>query len=339
MRKSILLPLVVLACSGDARDSDYRLISDFVARSVRLACQPVDPGGTAVDRLHSATDTSFIVLDDANGRIAEYTDRLEPVWALEYEEHGPAAVERPVDAALLGDTAVAVVARGGLRLVILDRTGGPIHVEPLTFIPNAVTAGEEDDVLVSAMPVGRRPEVLLFRFHRGELAPLDVPTRRYPDMTVGALGNATLAASLPDGSALVVHQFFAPRGFRVVPASGAVAPLAVPTPDATREWIDFVPRPPVTQDQFSSMLTPALALSADRGKGELYVLTRSGRVIDGRAERAVLRLDRRLGYLGSYLLGVHAVHLAFLPRADALVVADDLDRFYLCPLHASTDGE
>jgi hypothetical protein len=310
-----------------------------MGRSVPLACQPVELGGEAVDRLHSATDTTFVVLDDAGGRIVEYTDRLEQVWALEYHEHGPAAVERAVDAALLGDTAVAVVARGGLRLVILDRAGGLVHVEPLAFIPNAVTGGEADDVLVSALPVGAKPEALLFRFHGGELAPLDVPTRRYPDMTVGALGNATLAASLPGGSAVVVHQFFAPRGFRVVPATGEVAPLAVPTPDATRERIDFVPHPPVTQDQFSSLLTPALALSADRGRGELYLLTRSGRMIDGRAERAVLRLDRRLGYLGSYLLGVHAVQMAFLARADAIVVADDVDRFHLCPLRASTDGE
>lgn len=339
MRKSILLPLVVLACSGDARDSDYHVVADFIGRSIPLACHAVDLGGIAVDRLHPATDTSFFVLDAAGGRIAEYTDRFEQVWALDFDEHGPAAVQRPVDAALLGDTAVAVAARGGLRLVILDRTGRPIHIEPLTFIPSALAAGEQDDVLVSAMPVGPRPEVLLFRFHSGELAPLNVPIRRYPDMTVGALGNATLAASLPDGSALVVHQFFAPRGFRVVPASGSVVPLPVPTPDATRERIDFVPRPPVTRDQFSSMLTPALALSVDRGNGEVYLLTRSGRTIDGRSERAILRLGRRLGYVESYLLEVHAVQLAFLSRADALIVVDDLDRPYLCPLRASTDGE
>lgn len=339
MRKSTLLLLLVLACSGDTRDSDYRLIADFAQRSVPLACHPADLGGTAVDRLHSATDTSLLVLDGAGGRVAEYSDRLEQVWALEYDKHGPAGVDRPVDAVLLGDTAVALVARSGPRLVILDRAGRLIHAEPLTFVPNAVTGGEEDDVLVSAMPVGARPEVLLFRYHGGELTPLDVPTRQYPDMTVKALGNATLAASLPDGSAVVVHQFFAPRGFRVIPASGSVAPLAVPTPEATRDRIDFIPRPPVTQDQFSSMLAPALAISADRDKGELYLLTRSGRSVDGRPERAILRLDRRLGYLGSYLLAVHAVHLAFLARVHALLVADDMDRFYLCPLRASTDDD
>ncbi|NIQ59232.1 MAG: hypothetical protein GWN71_39495, partial [Gammaproteobacteria bacterium] len=74
---------------------------------------------------------------------------------------------------------------------------------------------------------------------------LDVPLRPYADMMIRALGNAALVETLPAGDAIVVHQFLAPRGFRVG-AGGEVTPLAVPTPDGTLEHLSFVPTAPVT---------------------------------------------------------------------------------------------
>ena len=158
-------------------------------------------------------------------------------------------------------------------------------------------------------------------------------------MTVGALANAALVESLPDGSALLIHQLLTPRAFRVAPGLGAATPVPVPTPDATRDLIGFVPHAPVTEDQFARILTPALALSVDRGRGDLYLLTRSGRQVNGRAERAVLRLDSELRYVASYTLDVHAVEMAALPARSALLVADDEDRIFLCSSHAETRGE
>lgn len=339
MRKSILLPLLAAACSGDAADTGYRVVPDFRARSVPITCEVAELGPEAPDALRGATDTSFLVLNRAQRRITEYGDRLNVLWSLEYDEAGPSAVHEPVGAVLLGDTAVAVTARGGLRLVTLRRTGELVRSVPLGFIPSAMAATARGDVLVTPMPMGDQPGTLLVRFRGTAREELPVPKRPYADMMVGALGNATLVEALGDGSALLVHQFFAPRGFRVDLDGGGVTPLAVPTPDGTADLIQAVPRPPITEDHFDQILVPAIAMSVDRRRGEVYVLTKTGRLIDGRSERALLRLDDRLGYIASYIPDVFAIQMAVLPRRRAVIVMDDLDHFYLCPIHADTHAE
>lgn len=338
MRKSILLSLLVPACAGDAADRGYRAVPDFVARSTPVECAPVDLGPMAVDGLRSVTDTSFIVLDAAGRRVSVFGDDLRQRWTVEYHERGPGAVDGAVDATLLGDTAVAVIARGGLRLVILDRAGRPLHVESLLFVPNAIAA-TGDELLLTPMPLGPAPASLLFSFRHRALEEVPIPRRPYDDMLVGALGNSTLVETFPDGGALVVHQFLRPRALHVSPDRAVVTPVAVPIPDLTRELADAVPRPPITEAQFDRMLLPAMAMSVDRGRREAYLLTRSGRRVDGRRERAVLRTDDRLRYLASYLLDVNAVHLAVLPRRGGAVVVDDADRVFLCPFDAEALAE
>jgi hypothetical protein len=339
MRKSILLPLLAAACMGDTVDADYMVVRDFRGRSPSITCEPVDMAGEAPTRVAGATDTSFLVLNAAERRITEYRDDLTVLWTIEYEETGPGAIERPEGVALLGDTAVAVTARGGLRLVVLDRAGGVIRSVPLGFIPNGIAAAPGGDVLVTPMPMGNLPATLLVRFRGGERDELPVPRRPYADMLVGALGNAALVETLPDGSALVVHQFLAPRGFRVDLDGGAVTRVAVPTPDVTADLITNVPRSPISEDQADAILAPAMAMSVDRRSGDVYLLTKSGRTVNGRAERAFLRLDDRLGYTGSFIPDVHIDHMAVLPRRRAIIVADDMDRFYLCPVDADTHTE
>ena len=337
MRKSILLPLLVVGCSGDAEHAGYRVVPRFVDRSASVRCEPVDVGAAAVDVLRTVTDSTVLVLDAAARRVTELGDDLRPRWTLEYAEHGPGAVARPVAATLVGDT-VAVVVRDGLRLVLLTRSGRPLHEQPLEFVPNAIAASG-DELLITPMPLGAVPPSLLFRFHDGRLDEVPVPRRPYADMMVGAMGNATLVESLADGSALVVHQLLRPRAFRVSADRAVVAPLTVPTPDGTIALADAVPRAPITEEQFDRLLVPAMALSVDRARGEAYLLTRSGRTVDGRRERAILRTDDRLRYLASYLLDVNAVHMAVLPRRGAALVADDADRFFLCPIDGGAVAE
>lgn len=338
MRKSILLPLLLTACS-DGSAAGYRIIHDFHDRAIPVACQAVDLGDVAVEELRLATDSSFLVLDAAQRRISEFSDGLRRLWTLEYEEVGPAAVDRPVSAVLLGDSAVAIAARGGLRLVVLDRGGGLLRARQLGFMPGAIAATDEGGVLVTAVPLGSTPGSLLFRLTDGGLEALPVPRRAYADMTVGALGNATRVEAIAPASALVVHQFLAPRAYHVSLGADAASVLPVPTPDATAGQIDFAPVPPITEDQLGDILAPAIAVSVDRGREEVFLMTRSGRWAGGRGERAILRLTRDLELLDAYTLDIHAVHMAVLPRRQAAIVADDLDRFFLCPLRVETRAE
>lgn len=338
MRKSILLFLLLTACSGDGEEATYHLVPDFADRATPMACAPVDLGEVAIQELRSATDTSFVVLDAAQRRVTEFSDGLRPIWSLEYDEYGPAALNRPVSAALLADSAVAIVASGGVKLVILGRDGRLIHAQRLDFVPHAVAA-TGDELLITTVPMGGSPGSLLFRFRGGAMEEVAVPPREYADMLVGALGNQAAVETLADGDALVVHRVLAPRAFRVAADRAAVAPVAVPTPDATAERIAFVPRAPVTTAQAGDMLVPALAMSVDRSRDEVYLLTRSGREVDGRWQRAILRTDDHLGFLGAYTLDPLAVHMAILPRRRAALVGDDLDRVYLCPLDADTYTE
>lgn len=333
MRKSILLPLLLAACGGSDAGKTYTEIPDFLANATPITCEAADLGQVAVDILRGATDTSFLVVDAAQHRITEFGDDLHPFWTLEYDEHGPAAVDKPVSAAILGDTAVAILSRGGLRLVILDHSGDLVDARALGFMPGDV-ANAGDAVYLTAVPMGPTPGTLLFRLRESGIDTLEVPPRPYADMIVSALGNQTLVAGFPDGRALVVHQFLAPRGFLVAGDGTAITPLRVPTPDATAEHIGYIPRPPMTPDQFPDVLVPALAMSVDPTHGRVYLLTRSGHESGGRFERALIRTDDRLGFQAAYTLDAHAVQMAVLPRRQAAVVVDDLDRFFLCPLEA-----
>lgn len=337
MRKSILLPLLAAAC-GDGASAGHRVIRDFSALATPVECEAVDLGAVAVEELRLATDSTFLVLDAAQHRVTEYGDDLLPRWSLDYPEAGPGAVDRPVSAALLGDSAIAMAARGGLRLVVLDRTGRLIHARRLPFMPGALAATDDGAVLVSAVPLGATPGSLLFRYRDGTLEELAVPRRPYADMTIGALGNTTRVEPLPPTSALVVHQFLAPRAVEVVLETGRVIPRVVPTPDGTADHIDFVPDPPITDAQLGEILAPAMAVSVDPS-GDVFLLTRSGRWTRGRRERAILRLGRDLAFRAAHTVDVHAVQMAVLPRRGAALVADDADRFFLCPLHAPARAE
>ncbi len=338
MRKSILLPLLLAACGGSDAGKTYTEIPNFLANATPIACEPADLGEVAPAIIRGATDTSFLVVDAAQRRITEFGDDLQPVWTLEYDEHGPAAIDRPVSATVLGDTAIAVLSQGGLRLVILDHDARLVDARALGFMPGDI-ASAGDALYLTAVPMGPTPGTLLFRVQADGIDTLAVPPRPYADMVNGALGNQALVAGFPDGRALVVHQFLAPRAFMVDGSDAAVTPLRVPTPDATAEHIDYIPTPPMTVDQYGSLLTPALAMSVDPTRGQVYLLTRSGHESNGRFERALIRTDDRLGFQAAFTLDAHALQMAVLPRRDAIVVVDDLDRFFLCPLHADTHAE
>ena len=338
MRKPTLLLLVaVLAC--DAADPGAPvLIPDFAERATRLACERTPlPVQTAPTEIRLADDSTWTLLDDPQRMVLAFDDRLRLRWRQELPAVGPGGVPQAVSVALLGDTALAVASRGGLRLVILSRDGAELDTAPLDFIPNSIAAAPDGAVLVTPVPYGMKPPTLLMRYERGLWQPLAVPHRHYTDMTVNALANSTLVEPLPGGSLLVLHQFLHPRAFRVGTA-GQVEALVPPVPDDARDQVDYVPRSPITDDQVPLTALPAMAASVDPTTSDVLVLTRSGRMRDGRPERAVLRLDDRVRFLEGYLLPIPAMTMIYLPRRRALLVVDDEDGFHLCPIPAPAES-
>lgn len=332
MRKSTLLLLPLAMACGAAESRDYVVIADFLERSPLLACQALTPPEhLAVTVLRTASDSTVLVMDGPGRRLVELDAALRPVWELEAPSAGPGALNAPVAMAPLGDTAVAIAERQGLQLVVWGRSGELIRTVPMGFAPSGLATLPTGELLVTAMPFGDTPRTLLLRYDGTGFHEIEVLPRPYADMFIGALGNTTLAEALPDGAALVIHQFMAPRAFRVG-TDGRAERLRVPTPDATMASIDYVPDGPILEEQIERMLVPAAATTVDPVRSEIYLLTRSGRRVDGRTGRAILRLDDRLGLLDSYTLGFVARHLAYLPSEQIVLMVDDEDGFHACDL-------
>lgn len=332
MRKSILLLLPVLLACGDANASAPAIIEDFRARASALECSPVDLGvDAAVTEMRLASDSTWTLLDEAQMALLVFSDQPRLLRRTPLAEAGPGAAPRPVSAVLLGDTAVAVAARGGLRVVVLSPEGGAMATLPLDFVPNDVAVTPAGALLLTPLPVGARPPTLLMRRGAGAWDPLPVPKRSYEDVSVNGLGNTALVETFPDGTILVMHQIMAPRAYLVRP-DGRVDPRPTPTPDGTRAAIDFVPRAPITDEQIPRMLVPAMAMTIDPASSQVYVLTKTEAKIDDRPERAVLRLSPELEFMEGYTLPVIASSMVYLPRRDALLVAGDADDFHFCPL-------
>lgn len=336
MRKSILCFLALTAGCGAGDHPGFVVLDNFSGRAAPARCDPVELGVDVVaTELRLATDSTWTLLDEPGLQVLTFDDHLELLSRTPLAAQGPGAALNPTSAGLLGDTAVVVLARGGLRLVVLSVDGQEIETAPLDFIPHSLETTASGAVLITPLPFGSRPPTLLLRYQSGRWDTVDVPRRRYEDMTVNALGNTALVESLPGGGAVLVHQYLGPRAYRIS-ASGAVDLLPVPTPDGTRAAIPYLPRSPLTEDQFPLMLLPAMAMSVDPVTSEVYLLTRSGRELDGRPERAVLRLTDRLEFLEGYTLPVRAGTMVYLPRRGAALTADDESRLHLCHLPRST---
>lgn len=334
MRLSALLLLLSVAPLACDRGPGGNVIEDFRARSVGLACERITPPGElAVTELRATTDTSWAVLDESQRLARGYDDALRPLWSLPLAADGPLGLPTPVSVAVAGDTLAYVVDRARFGFGALDtRTGGG-RVTRLDFLPHRVVALAGGGAAVIALPVGPRPERLLFLMEGESARALDVPRRPYPDLTVNGLGNMMAGEADARGGLVLVQQYLAPRAF-AVSATGEVRELDPPVPDGTAEKRTYVPVPPVTDETLPYLYVGAAALSVDRRTGEVYLLTQSGHRKDERSERAVMRLGPDLAYRASYLLDpeINAGHMALLARRRALLLADDMDAFYLCPL-------
>ncbi len=330
MRTPILLLLPLCLACGEAAGAAPALINGFREHAAPLVCDPVDLGmEPAATEIRLSSDSTWILLDGPQLQLLSFDDSFRLLDRTPLPATGPGAAVHAVSATLLGDTAVAVAARGGLQLVVLSRDGSFRASTPLDFIPNALAGTPAGEILVTPLPFGTKPPTLLMRYSGGEWETLPVPRRSYVDMSINALGNSTLVEVFPDGRALVMHQFLRPRAFIVSP-DGEVEEPSAPTPDGTRDHVDFVPSSPITSDQMERTLVPAIALSIDPRSSEVYVMTRSGTTVGGRPERAILRLSERLEFIEGFTLPIPAAGMVYLPRRHGALVVDDVDRFHLC---------
>lgn len=341
MRTSTLPLLLLVTACGSPSESGGRVIEDFRARSTALSCELVQmEDELAITELRATSDTSWAVLDEASLLIRGYSDAMRPLWTVELERDGPLGLPHPVGFSAAGDTLVYVVDRERFSLATLDTRDGSGHAMPLDFIPAGVTTLPAGPPVVAALPLGSQPRELLFVVEGDTLRPVDVPQRGYADMSINGLGNMILSESDATGSLLVIHQFMAPRAFRVAP-DGSVRSLTPPVPDGTAHKREYIPVPPVTEEALPYVYVGASALATDRETGEVYLLAPSGRREGERTERAIMRLDASLDYRTSYLLDleINAGHMAYLARRKAFLLGDDLDQLHLCDAPAAPDED
>ena len=338
MRRSTLLLGLLAAGCGAQEQPTYAVIDGFLERTVPARCtRAMLNDSVAITEIRSVTDSTWLLLDEAQRRVTELDHELRPLWSMALPAIGPGAVIKAVSAGLLGDTAVAIVDRGTLRLQVLSRGGEVIRSTPLGFLPNALATTASGQVLVTPLRMGDDPPTLLVRFDGEERTDVPVPPRYYRNGMHRAMGNIARVETFPDGRAVLSHEYLAPRGF-LIDASGGVEAALVPTPDATLDQLDYLPSIPATEEDQERIMVPTLAIGIDRSRSEVYLMTRSGRTVDGSLQRAILRLDDRLGLLEAFTADVPAFGMAVLPRHGRAILADEEDRLFTCDLPLARDA-
>ena len=332
MRRSTLLPALLAAACAAPEQDPYAVIDGFLDRAVPASCTLTElPGEYALTEIRSITDSTWLLLDEPQRRVTAFDHESHPLWSVALPAMGPGAVVMAASAAPLGDTAVAIADRGSLRLHVLSRTGEVLRSTPLSFIPHSLATTADGRILVTPMRVGDDPPTLLVRYDGDRRTDLAVPPRWYEHPMIRAMGSVARVETFPDGRAVVAHEYLAPRAFLVGPDDDVRA-AAMPTPDGTLDQLEYLPMLPLTEEDADRILTPSINLGVDRARSEVWVLTRTGRVVDGVSQRALLRLDDRLGFLEGFTADVSAFGMAVLPRHRRVILADDDDRIYSCAL-------
>lgn len=327
-----LVPLLAACAASDA--AEPVLIEDFIERSVAVRCEPV-PAMTArassVADLATLSDSTLIVLYEHAREVAILGPDLEIREVVAFDADGPTGVRGPVSATLAGDTLIIVADQPRQRLKLLDLEGRDRGTVDLPFPPQRVQAAPSG-IYITPFVMGRHPTRLLHRWDGAEVEPFEIPTVRYGDAGINALANMAGVAAFPDGRLIVTHEFVEPFAHRVpAGSSGASAErIPVPLPAATASALRRLPSGPLSEVDAGELPVATISAAPDAASGDLLILTRSGRFIDGRYEKAVIRFDEALGLRRSYLLDVNAIRMAYLANRGVSVIVDEVDQWYTC---------
>jgi hypothetical protein len=337
MRTRPPLPLLILAAhacaASDAGDAVF--IPDFTDRSMPIECTPV-PSLTAreasVTDVAMLGDTAFLVLYGLDRELAVVGQDLVPRRLFGFAEDGPTGVLGPTSATIAGDSLVYIADQKRMALRRFDLAGQDRGTIRLDFAPDRVLATDDGRILITPLVVGRHPRWLVYAIDGEDATPLGIPAAHYANPAVNALANLARFAAFPDGRVVATHTTIVPYAYTLSPGDASPPDRApLPLPDDVRPLLGKLPAASLEDDRLGELLVATIATAPDTRSGDLLYLTRSGRTVDGRPEKAIVRVDPGLRYLRSYLLVVNAIHLAYLAGPQLTLVADEVDQWYRCP--------
>ena len=199
----------------------------------------------------------------------------------------------------------------------------------LDFVPARVTS-VGSTVVIIPFAMGRYAQSLLYVLDGDVVVPQKIQPQEFANVSVMMLANALSVAEL-DGRLLLAHQFMMPRAYLWRPGA-TPAVRAVPLPREVMNSIGYVPPLPLDSAALRPLLAVAVSLAADVSKHRFVFLTRSGRMINGRFEKVLVRTDSALNHLDSFRLPISAGHLALLDAGRTAVLVDEDGGWHTCPL-------
>jgi hypothetical protein len=333
MRLIALLLLIALNACAAGTPEEPAFIADFASRSTPTRCEPV-PSLTArrsmVRDLVTISDSSVLILYDQDHEVAIVGPDLEIRHLVTIPAEGPTGVAMPSGAALLGDSLLYIADQTGMKLKVLDLQGHERETIPLDFAPQSLQQlGHQ--LLITPFVIGNHPRSLVYTLEGGRARALPIATARYSDGLVNTFANTAHLAPYPDGRIVLTHTLIIPFARVLTPESSTPARVPLPLPDGVRERYGWLPNSPVTEANAEKLLFATIASAPDESTGDLIYLTKTGRVNADGGEKALIRVDSKLRFLRSYLLGVNATNMAYLSKQGISLVVTPEDEWYSCP--------
>lgn len=335
--RTLVLPLVLLYLGASCAATDAPapvFIDDFVEKALLVQCtisEEMSAPEYSVGEVATLSDTSFLVVYPLDQRIVFYGPELNVLRTIAFDSYGPTGVVEPGAATLAGDSIVYIADKSSHLLKRLDLDGRDRGSIRLDFAPEAVQASGES-VLVSPLVVGGHPRWLVYDVSDGEAMHRRVPAMRITDGLLNVLANMSVTAAFPDGRVVVGHRFIVPFAHILTTGTaGEVQRVPIPLPAGLRASLDALPEPPFDDSFARKVPTVLIDAAPDTRTGDLLYIVRTGRRVDDRFEKAIVRVDEDFAFSRAYLPGINAVRLAYLAEHSLSIIADEEDRWYICP--------
>jgi hypothetical protein len=338
MRSTVVSPLIALlaafACAPDGPDPDF--VEDFVGRSPTLACADAGlqnpPAG--VVRVRALTDSLLGVIAMDEGAIILLDSTLRERLRITFDEEGPGSLHEPTDLLLHGDSLLVVAEQGRARLRFFGLDGRETGALPLGFLPYRL-APYGQGWLVSAQVLSPGQADRLYVVSEGGAEPLGVLPVHMADWQLKGFANMTVIEPLGAGRFVQAHQMFHPLATvfdSPAPGGEPGREVALPLPDGVRAVVGIVPQRPFTDAALMGSLAPVLDAASDTTTGTFLFTTRTGRSLRGFSEKALVRTDRDLRLVDSFLFEENVAPFALLPGGDAVLVVAEDERWFRCTL-------